>query len=71
MVTDESGNKDKKTQLGEESIELIQYLMSDTLSGNTGIRTKEEIVPRLIRKYSDETTSSDYRDSLNVLNEFF
>ena len=71
LVTDESGNKDNKTNYGEESIELIQYLMSDTLSGNTGIRTKEEIVTRLIRKYSDETTSSDYRDSLNVLNEFF
>ena len=71
LVTDGSGNKDNKTNYGEESIDLIQYLMSDTLSGNTGIRTKEEIVNRLIRKYSDEITSSDYRDSLGALNDFF
>ena len=71
LVTDGSRNKDNKTNYGEESIDLIQYLMSDTLSGNTGIRTKEEIVTRLISKYSDEITSSDYRDSLGALNDFF
>ena len=41
---DEVEDENTKKQSGAESTGLIQYLMSDTLSGNTGIRTKEEII---------------------------
>ena len=67
---DEVEDENTKKQSGAESTGLIQYLMSDTLSGNTGIRTKEEIINRLISKYSKEITTTTYKDALDALNDF-
>ena len=70
LVVDEVEDENTKKQSGAESTGLIQYLMSDTLSGNTGIRTKEEIINRLISKYSKEITTTTYKDALDALNDF-
>jgi len=61
--TEEDGSK-------AESMELVQSLMAETLSGNTGRRSRSEIVDRLLKKNSELVGVDVLESSLQDLSGF-